>query len=323
MRVENMKIANKQTEKGFTLVEMAIVILIMGLVVGSVFAFLDVQQEQKHLDVTKGNQKKIAVALAIYAQNNGRLPCPATHRIVSSDANYGRSTATTCNGVDLKGIVPFRELGLEVTDIVDGYNNALTYVVSSNLVTAPVTTGIHRNCRTSAIWISAPLPPALGTNYNPIKASFCCQQEPTVRPLQVFNNRNLSNGAIVTPTQSKAGSGTGASAGNFGNVDDALTGPVAEVVTQFAYVLISHGKNGDGAFILPSDDIRHDDPRDRKVPGEIEAENDNRAIADNDMNFIAIPINSSAGNDHFDDIVFWRTQQQVIGQMGNDSCSIP
>ncbi len=65
--------------QGFLLIEMAIVLLIMTLVIGSLLIPLSVQMDQSRLKATQQDLETIKEALLGFAVINGRLPCPDTN----------------------------------------------------------------------------------------------------------------------------------------------------------------------------------------------------------------------------------------------------
>ena len=68
----------KQRQQGFSLIELAIVILIMGLILGGIAMPLSVQRENARI---KQGDEQIALAqeaIEGFAMVNGHLPCPAT-----------------------------------------------------------------------------------------------------------------------------------------------------------------------------------------------------------------------------------------------------
>lgn len=81
-----MKVAHPN--KGFTLLEMAIVLVIVGLLLSTLLLPLSKQREMSDYYETKKSLDEIKEALIGYAVINGRLPCPATHKDPSQN-EYG------------------------------------------------------------------------------------------------------------------------------------------------------------------------------------------------------------------------------------------
>ncbi len=67
---------NKQSQHGFTLIEMAIVFLIIGALLSYTFMPLRAQLETANIKEARGKLAEIEQALYGFAIANGRLPCP-------------------------------------------------------------------------------------------------------------------------------------------------------------------------------------------------------------------------------------------------------
>ncbi|MGK0399115.1 MAG: prepilin-type N-terminal cleavage/methylation domain-containing protein, partial [Gammaproteobacteria bacterium] len=61
--------------KGFTLIEISIVLLIVAILLGYTVALFPVQQELKQYRTANAEMERIIDAVYAYAQVNGRLPC--------------------------------------------------------------------------------------------------------------------------------------------------------------------------------------------------------------------------------------------------------
>lgn len=119
---------NKQ--RGFTLVELSIVILIMGLLLGGLAMPLSVQRENGRLKEAQGQLEDVREALIGFALANGHLPCPAT------PSSNGLAAAAAGGCARQHGLVPASTLGLTGTRngdnlLLDPWASALRYSVSS------------------------------------------------------------------------------------------------------------------------------------------------------------------------------------------------
>ncbi len=94
--------------QGFTLVEMAIVLLILGLLLGGMLMPLSSQVAQRRVSDTQATLGKIHAALIGFAAANGRLPCPAI------SATNGTEQAPPC--ANRRGFIPWVTLGVPETD---------------------------------------------------------------------------------------------------------------------------------------------------------------------------------------------------------------
>ncbi len=104
----NLKCSKKQS--GFSLIEMAIVLVILGFILGGVVTGLSSQREVQKRNDTKKQLEEIRNAVIGFAQINNRLPCPA------SLTSLGRSVPTT-SGPCTPGVnnrfVPYADLGIQ------------------------------------------------------------------------------------------------------------------------------------------------------------------------------------------------------------------
>jgi type II secretory pathway pseudopilin PulG len=140
-----------QTQTGFTLVEIAIVLLIVTLLLTGLVPTISSQIEQRQTSDTRKQLDEIQQALIGYAITYGRLPCPAsnTSNGVESDLPIGSGT---CDH-SWDGFVPAATLGIAtIVDskgnkgfAVDSWGNRIHYAVTSwngNTFTKPPPNGM-------------------------------------------------------------------------------------------------------------------------------------------------------------------------------------
>lgn len=110
---------------GFTLVEMAVVVLLMGIVLTMGLRVMQATQENATWSTTKLKQERIKVALIGFFRTNGRLPCP--------DAALPPTGVepASCLAAAGRGVLPWRVLGLSIGDVQDGWSNFFTYRVAN------------------------------------------------------------------------------------------------------------------------------------------------------------------------------------------------
>jgi prepilin-type N-terminal cleavage/methylation domain-containing protein len=199
---------------GFTLVELAIVLLIVALLVGMLMVPLGTQfdqarysETQKHLDIAREAVVGFAIA-------TGRLPCPATPTTATT-------SAVPVPGIEncalTEGVVPWAALGIPEAD---AWGRRLTY-------------------RVTAAWADAP------------------------------------------------GAGLLSSFAMTDNGDITVTNGAANIATTLPAVIVSHGKNGVGAFLTDG----------TQVGG---ATGDELQNANNNTTFV-----SRTHAPDFDDLVTW------------------
>ena len=120
---------NKQS--GFTLVELAIVILIMGLIIGGLAMPLSVQLENGRVKETRELLADTESAVHGYALVNGHLPCPAT------PASNGLADVSGGGCTVQHGFVPASTLGIAGPRnadnlLLDAWANPLRYSVTAS-----------------------------------------------------------------------------------------------------------------------------------------------------------------------------------------------
>ena len=118
-------------QAGFTLVEIAIVLLIVTILLGYSVAMFPLQQELKQYRHVETEMDEIIEQLIGFAQVNGRLPCPDT----AGDGLENRviGPPVTCTGYF--GLVPARTLGMNgkfdaAGSLLDPWGGGYGYAVS-------------------------------------------------------------------------------------------------------------------------------------------------------------------------------------------------
>lgn len=114
-------------QKGFTLVEITIVLLIVGLIVGAGFSSLGAYLDNAYQSHTMGNLTVTKRALLDYVMVNRHMPCPDT----DNDGEENR-TGVACSAS--VGTIPFNDIGLGAAITSDDYGNVFGYGVNGNVV---------------------------------------------------------------------------------------------------------------------------------------------------------------------------------------------
>ncbi|MET0265046.1 MAG: type II secretion system protein [Duganella sp.] len=103
---------------GFTIVEIAIVLLVVGLMIGGLVAPLSSQLEQRRVSETQRTMEEAREALYGFALRNGYLPCPAISAVDGREDRNG----SECN--KRYGYLPWAALGV---GRLDGWGRLLAY----------------------------------------------------------------------------------------------------------------------------------------------------------------------------------------------------
>ena len=143
-----------QIRTGFSLVELSIVLVIIGVLVAMSLSLGSGQVGVANIKATQAKLDRIDQAIGTYLKTNGALPCPADG--TASTSSIGVATATTGNssfsdatcatptpnftstgspgGSVYIGIVPVRLLGLSDDYAFDAWGNRIMYAVSKYCV---------------------------------------------------------------------------------------------------------------------------------------------------------------------------------------------
>lgn len=220
--------------KGFTLAELAVVLVIVGLLLGGLMVPLSAQYDSRYINDTQKALNDIREALIGYAIVNGRLPCPADQSIQSATNNAGME-ATTGSGATLtcacstgtiarfggtactnaSGVLPWATLGLPESD---AWGNRFSYYVDSIF-----SRGINPDRSTAVspkIWTkdATDHPCTFTPDYSgaPINSAFALCSYASISILTAFSGgATLASGipAIVV-SHGKSGAGAWTTSGN-------------------------------------------------------------------------------------------------------------
>lgn len=135
---------HRQNEHGFTLIEIAVVLVIVGVLVGGFIGTVGDRVETTRRDNTKKQLEEIKSVLLGFASAEGRLPCPTT-------TTGGGVAQPEAGGVCTlqHGFVPGRTLGINGVYnrdnlLIDTWGNPIRYSVTtanSSAFTRPVGVG--------------------------------------------------------------------------------------------------------------------------------------------------------------------------------------
>ncbi len=258
----------------------------------------------------------------------------------------GNVAANAANN-DVTGLVPFQSLNLPAAVARDGWGRYFTYAVSPVFAQNNDRTGagsetdanVHAQCRTHA-WVNE-----LDT-ISSYKARFCCAAEvptgttfpPATTDIRVRlttdPGANINDRAEdITPARTEfTPDDAPTNYFGYGGIATMTTLPadgrpeapphfttVAALpvsVTGPAFVLLSHGDNGDGSFLANG-------TRDRLVSGRtVGADEDENNDYDR-IYFTGPQSTANAAATYFDDTLLWMTQDGIMAANGTSSCQYP
>ena len=113
---------------GFTLVELAIVLVIVALLASGLMVGIAAQRNAAETIDAQRQLENIRETLTGFALTHGRLPCPALPNLTSSDASVGVE-----NCAQPHGVLPWVTLGLPE---VDPWGRRLTYYAHGSFTAA-------------------------------------------------------------------------------------------------------------------------------------------------------------------------------------------
>ena len=269
---------NRSLISGFTLVEMAVVLFIFGLLIAGLLRPLETQLEARDRKQTIGTMNEIVETLYGYAITNGRLPCPDTDGDGKPNDPFNPTDITTadCVGGSFtsgEGFLPWVELNVAPGD---AWGNRFRYKVRVPNFTWPDED-----------------PPAFFSDR-------VCDGD---TPPEEFDL--CTTGDITALTR-------GDDPGSIGTIEGKFSAPLAD---NLPAIVISHGRNGFGA-ISTSGVTRPPAPGGTDEAKNTDGDNtfysrgysgDNSSCADN--NDESTPLCA------FDDIVMWLSPAVLNNRM--------
>lgn len=161
----------KRTVKAFSLLEMALVLSIMGIISAYAIPALLHARSAARWKETDAKLEAITYALAGYAQLNKRLPYPANPEANTSNMGMESPEHTV-------GLIPYRTLGIQQSDAKDGFQHWISYSVEAGLTS---TQRQDPNSRKANVKASVP------NDNHPL-----CLSSPAHEPLSVRNEHGES-----------------------------------------------------------------------------------------------------------------------------------
>ena len=283
MEIAQDRSRSPRPARGFTLIEIVVVLFILGVAIAMAVAITNALTASQRLSTTTARMQTVDAAIVQFVMLQKRLPCPADGTQASTNANAGTEGVIGASGCtnEAGGVVPWRALGLSEQDVTDGWNHRLTYRIQPGLAlasaldmswcdpagTGGLSAGVCNTACTSA---------ALGN----------CTPPSTYLQNKGLQIKNVAGTVVMDPG----------------------TAPY----TGAAYVVISAGSTGGGAY-LSSGQIGTSTTTD----GTQEQKNyANAAYVAGTSYYVDDSISDSAGATHFDDIVSRPALLTVINKAG-------
>lgn len=140
------------SQRGFSLIEIAVALFIMALLLGSILVPLTTQVEQRQISETEKTLADIQAALLGFVAANGYLPCPDTSSPPNGTAIWSGSQCASISSNVAHGTLPYQTLGLGATD---AWGNRFRYAVREEFAQRPTaftlgTTSDIQVCSTQA-----------------------------------------------------------------------------------------------------------------------------------------------------------------------------
>lgn len=261
--------------RGFTLVELAVVLFIVGILMLGVMSTLSSQAEQRNFEETRRRLEQARELLLSFAIVNGRLPCPATAASAGDESPAGGNCTTA-----FSGWLPARTIGFQQTDTagyaIDSWGNRIRYAVS---MATPYNSQTPRVCRPVAA-TTLPVTPHFTSKDNMKANGIDCQPN----DLLICKSAN-------PPTAAPAFAGAAITATTCGGASNQIV-----TTSLVVAVIFSTGKNGAFATCATCVD---------------EAAN----LDGNATFVFHPPASGSAANGEFDDQLIWITVGEFYGKL--------
>jgi prepilin-type N-terminal cleavage/methylation domain-containing protein len=278
-----------RSPRGFTLIEIVVVLFILGVVIAMAAAVTTALTASQKLTTTTTRMAAIDNAIVQFVMQQKRLPCPADGRIASGATNAGveQWSAGKCQVTGTPdtvqyGVVPWVSLGLSESDATDGWYHRFTYRIDPNLAAN-----------------------------NALDMSWCdpAGTEPGAGPKAC--TPNACNGSALTSCTPPSAflTGKGLQVRDQQTPQHTIMNPSGSPSTGAAYVVISSGPTGGGSYtsngILSTSNT---------TDGTQEAQN----YADKALvsYYVDDSVSDTAGNTHFDDILSRPSLLTVINKAG-------
>lgn len=310
---------DRQGEHGTIFIVVVAVIMLMASIMLLGTGGFHITDNPDRVRETQKRQEFLIHELSAYAQRMNALPCPADPGIDPTSHEFGY--ARKACGIDTAaGLVPFRTLNLSEHDAKDGWGRFMTWKISPVMANPDKGTKIFMRCRRFP-WFEGG-PSEHPANVYPAKARFCCPPDdgmfPPASDLRIFDSaEDIPGGKVLEKIGRKDDPST------YDDIDKPVNGgpqgALAPIPANagneelFGVAIISHGQNGIGAWLGNGTPLQ--------LAGT--AGKDEVINLGNNGHAVTHAMNTAPGPDYFDDIVIWRTQITLMGELNSATCYAP
>lgn len=269
---------------------MVVVLLVIGVILAMSATITRGIASAQRRSVTTTRLATIDAAIVNFVAQQKRMPCPADGTLASSNANAGtegaRNVGTGCTSLT-NSVVPWRALALTEAEITDGWERRITYRVQPMLA---ADSGMDMS------WC------------DPAGTEAIAAAPKTCNPACVSTNLLL----CTPPSNFLAGTASGRGLQVKNIAGTLLMSPTANPHTGAAYVIISHGESGGGAYINTGSITAT-----TGTDGTEEQKNyANVAYNAATSYYLDDSTNDVAGTSHFDDLVSRPSVLTVVSKAG-------
>ena len=251
--------------RGFSLVEMALVLLIVGLLAAVFLPATNTFLENNRRKETRAKLEALEQAMVRFVMVNRRLPCPADGAQGTGNLTSGVEqrnsvvTPATCTSMT-SGVVPWRSLGVSADAATDAWGNLITYRVWAKTTGAGVGNTIATSLAMDGGMDFSKCDPARTDDPNPLDFFLCPVSGSGPGPFSVFFKvlTAKTGNSPVPPSQDARGFRACKDTPCNATLPTVPPGPPVlpganELSRRVdgngaAYFLISHGANKVGAY---------------------------------------------------------------------------
>lgn len=300
----------KEKQRAFTLVEVLVVLLIFGVLIAMAAVITRAVTAAQKRSLTATRMAVVEAAIVQFVLQQKRLPCPADGTTAASNANAGVEggrNAAGCTGNQQHGMLPWRALALTETDVTDGWDRRFTFRIHPTLAADG---GMDMSWCDPAGTQAPATPAACSTACTSASMGNCTP------PARYLFGRGLTvcnvDGCVPDDCNNSINIATASATCNPTLANAPLMHRHMIPHTGAAYVVISHGSTGGGAYT--SGGVLS--PTTATMDGTRELLNYANLAYDANAYYVDNDIRDVAGNTHFDDIVSRPSLLNIIAKAG-------